>query len=141
MFAKTENLEEKIEETALENELSIAEQNHNRLRQKFIDQLNQQLEKVYIDPVIPITELAKNMAMSERQFYRKIGSILDMTPAEYIRRFRLEKSKALLTSGKSLNYTAFEVGFASQSYFGKCFKAQFGISPTQYINGETEHKA
>ena len=61
-----------------------------------------------------------------------LKSILDMTPAEYLRRFRLEKAKLLLAEGKSVNYTAFEVGFSSQSYFGQCFKAQFDCTPTEY---------
>ena len=138
VFDISPKLRKIVPETEDSDEISIAEQNRNRIRQKFIDQLNIQIEEIYFEPVVSIKNLAKNVAMSERQFYRKMGSILDMTPAEYIRRFRLEKSKLLLAEGKGLNHTALDVGFTSQSYFGKCFKAQYGISPTQYINGEKE---
>ena len=124
--------------TSVKDEPTIAEQNKNRIRQKFVYRLNTCLESIYIEPAVSPQKMAKGMTMSERQFYRKMGSILDMTRAEYLRRFRLEKSKALLTQGKTLNYTALDVGFTSQSYFGKCFKAQYGISPTQFINGEKE---
>lgn len=55
-----------------------------------------------------------------------------MTPTEYLRRFRLEKAKLLLAEGKTANIASFEVGFASHSYFGRCFKAQFGVSPREF---------
>ena len=141
VFEQSQSFEKSTAETETTDEITIAEKNQNRIRQKFIKQLNEQIEKIYFEPVVSIKELAKNVAMSERQFYRKMGSVLDMTPAEYIRRFRLEKSKVLLSEGKGLNYTALDVGFTSQSYFGKCFKAQYGISPTQFINGEKESSA
>ncbi len=101
-------------------------------QERLINQLNKVLETEYADPNTSISSLAIAMAMSERQFFRKLKSILDMTPAEYLRRFRLEKAKVLLEQGLSINSVAFDVGFSSQSYFGKCFKAQFGISPTKF---------
>lgn len=101
-------------------------------QKKFISQLNAVLEVLYVNPDTSIANIAYDIAMSERQFFRKIKSVLDMTPAEYLRRFRLEKAKMLLDQGNSASFTAFEVGFSSQSYFGKCFKAQFSLSPSDY---------
>ena len=101
-------------------------------QKKFINQLNEILEVLYINSDTSIANIASEIAMSERQFFRKIKSVLDMTPAEYLRRFRLEKAKILLELGNNASYAAFEVGFSSQSYFGKCFKAQFGLSPSEY---------
>ena len=83
---------------------------------------------------VGVIDLAKSVNMSERQFYRKLKSVIDMTPSEYLRRFRLEKSKDVLRSGKTANFTAFEVGFSSQAYFSKCFKAQYNLTPKQFIN-------
>jgi DNA-binding response OmpR family regulator len=102
------------------------------LQRAFIDQLNEILETRYSEATTSIDEIFEAMLMSRRQFFRKMKPILDMTPAEYLRRFRLEKAKALLNSGKSANFVTFEVGFSSQSYFGKCFKAQYGISPNEF---------
>jgi len=110
---------------------SIKAANIDKLK-KFITQLNEVLEVLYVNSDTSIADIASDIAMSERQFFRKIKSVLDMTPAEYLRRFRLEKAKALLEQGNSASFTAFEVGFSSQSYFGKCFKVQFGLSPSEY---------
>jgi len=121
------------QETESEN-LSIVEINTQRLQQEFIDQLNQKIEVVYMEADLSVSDIASSVNMGERQFYRKLRSIVDMTPNEYLRRFRLEKSKEILRAGKSASYTAFEVGFSSQNYFSKCFKAQYNMTPTQFVN-------
>ncbi len=103
----------------------------NKQQQTFVTKLNGQLETLYIEPATSIAYIASNLAMSERQLYRKLKSILDMTPSEYLRRFRLEKAKTLLEDGETVSFAAFEVGFSTHSSFSKCFKAQFGFSPRE----------
>lgn len=115
-----------------QNNSSGVDENKNKQQQLFVTQLNEVLETLHTESSTSPAIIASAVAMSERQFYRKLKSILDMTPAEYLRRFRLEKAKLLLAEGKSVNYTAFEVGFSSQSYFGQCFKAQYGCTPSEY---------
>jgi len=116
------------------NDLSIAEKNKHQLQQQFVKQVNEKLETRYSDASICIADLASSLAMSERQIFRKLKSTVDMTPTEYLRRFRLEKAKEQLLQGNSSSNTAFDVGFSSQSYFAKCFKAQYGVSPREFMN-------
>lgn len=136
VFEQTEQaLESSVQEMDSDSEnLSIVEINTQKLQQEFINQLNQQIESVYMNADLGVIDLAKSVNMSERQFYRKLKSVIDMTPSEYLRRFRLEKSKEVLRSGKTANFTAFEVGFSSQAYFSKCFKAQYNLTPKQFVN-------
>jgi ligand-binding sensor domain-containing protein/signal transduction histidine kinase/DNA-binding response OmpR family regulator len=98
----------------------------------FIEKLNQTLEKHYTDTTITVNTIARSIAMSERQLFRKLKSVLGMTPTEYLRRFRLEKSCLLLAQGESAINTAFDTGFSSQSYFGKCFKNEYGYPPSEF---------
>lgn len=102
-------------------------------QQKFLASFNAILENIYTDGDVKVKDVAEEIAMSERQFYRKLKSVVDLTPKEYMRRFRLNKARELLASGKPSNYVAFEVGFSSQSYFSKCFKAQYGVSPSGFV--------
>ncbi len=132
VFEKTKETLESPEEDS--GDLSIVEINTQRLQQEFIEQLNQHIESVYMEAELAVVDIAKAINMSERQFYRKLRSVIDMTPSEYLRRFRLEKSKEILRSGKTANFTAFEVGFSSQAYFSKCFKAQYNLTPRQFVN-------
>ncbi|NQZ05805.1 MAG: response regulator [Algicola sp.] len=86
------------------------------------------------------TKAASLLAVSERQLQRKLSALTDHTFTEYVRFNRLERSKALLMSGMQVSRVVDEVGFSSLSYFGACFKAEFGQSPKQF-QVECEAKA
>lgn len=101
--------------------------------QKFIVMLNACLESLYLDTSTTVVAIAKTIAMSERQLHRKVKRILNTTPANYLKDFRLQKAKELLEKGKSVCYATYESGFSSPSYFGKCFKELFGIPPGDYL--------
>ncbi len=99
---------------------------------EFIDKLNEILELMYSDQKTTVADISSAVLMSDRQFFRKLKNITDLSPVEYLRRFRLEKAKQILIQGHNASYAAYEVGLSSQSYFGKCFKAQFGLSPSEF---------
>lgn len=99
---------------------------------KFLHKLEVLIAKNYTDPELDILLLAKELAMSERQLQRKIKVILGTTPNNFIKEFRLKKAQELLTSGSQIGRIALDVGFSSQTYFGRCFKESFNCTPKQY---------
>lgn len=132
-FAETVFVEEKtIEQDSTGEDQSDIYSNKRKQQQIFIGKLNNFLQDNYSDHELAVPQISKAILMSERQFFRKLKSILDLSPVEYLRRYRLEKGKELLGQGFSTNRTAFDVGFTSQGYFGRCFKAQYGVSPSEY---------
>lgn len=99
---------------------------------EFVNSLNLLLSECYSDSEIKIQQIAMKIAMSERQLSRKLKSVVNMTPAEYLRKYRLEKAKGLLAGKLSITQVAHEVGFTSSSYFTSCFKAYVGCKPSEY---------
>ena len=104
--------------------------------QIFIKNLNKVMEEFYSDHQIKISEISSKVAMSDRQLSRKLKSTVDMTPTEYLRKYRLERAKDLLSKGETVTNTAFQVGFTSSSYFTSCFKAHVGVKPSEFTSSK-----
>ena len=81
------------------------------------------------------TELAKSMAMSDSQLYRKLKAISNSSTAIFIRKVRLEKGKELLkTTDLSISEIAYAIGFNDPNWFSKTFKEEFKQSPSEFRN-------
>ena len=126
--------------------------NHKQLKQFFGD--NQSIEKESVseldkdfvtrfktlvgekmkEPELNVEDLGRDMGMSRVQLYRKLKSLTNYSPNELLRRMRLKKAASLLAaSDMTVAEIAYEVGFSSPSYFTKCYKEQFGESPTDFL--------
>jgi AraC family transcriptional regulator len=83
-------------------------------------------------------EISRHCGISEFHFHRIFSSRMQETPREYIIRRRLEKALGKIAyrcSEINLVDVAFECGYSSQSNFNKAFKAYFGVTPGQVIQG------
>ena len=102
------------------------------IEDKFLVRLDNVFEQCYKDCEFSMMDLANEMSMSDRQVQRKVKSLLDISPLEALKQFRLKKAKVLLESGDQIGIVAQSCGFASQSYFGRCFKEKFGLTPKAF---------
>jgi len=119
-------------------DLAHASDDEHTLDAKFIEKLETVTAKVYMNTDLEIVQLAEKMAMSERQLQRKIKALLGITPNNFIKEFRLKKAKILLQNGSQIGRIALDVGFSSQTYFGRCFKEMFACTPKQF---QQQHQA
>ena len=94
--------------------------------------LNAFLGVNYQDTQLTVPRCAKELALSERQFQRKLKVLIDLSPTEFIRDFRLKKAAELLVQGRQINLVIEDVGFTSRSYFSKAFKAKYGMTAKEY---------
>ena len=79
-------------------------------------------------------QFAREMNMSRSNFYRKIKALSGMSPNDYLKALRMNKAAELIQGGTRISEVAAQVGFTSSSYFAKCFKAQYGVLPKEYVN-------
>ncbi|TPK96497.1 GlxA family transcriptional regulator [Mesorhizobium sp. B2-4-14] len=93
---------------------------------KVIELMAENLE----DP-ISVVSLAKTGGMSVRQLERLFSLNVNMTPGRYYITLRLERARALLRqTPMSILSVALATGFASQSYFARSYRLQFGYLPS-----------
>jgi len=124
-------LKRKFSETVFSQPHELDQQSTNK-EKEFIAALNEILETCYTDPQIKVPKIASKITMSERQLSRKLKNVVDMTPTEYLRIYRLEQAKRLIARGLPITTAALQVGFTSSSYFTSCFKAYVGVKPSEY---------
>jgi PAS domain S-box-containing protein len=132
---KHENIEkEKRKQDSQEKVSQLTEDSDqvSSMDEKFLNRLESLVAQFYTDPALDIYQLADKLAMSERQLQRKLKVLLGTNPNNFIREFRLKKAKEMLKSGTQIGIVAFDVGFSSQTYFGRCFKEAFSCTPKQY---------
>lgn len=81
-----------------------------------------------------LAELAAAAAFSPFHFHRIFAALVGETPAEHVRRLRLEKAanRLLYHPDKPVTDIALETGFASPSAFSRDFRARFGSSPSDF---------
>ncbi|WP_396635868.1 two-component regulator propeller domain-containing protein [Maribacter sp. R77961] len=98
---------------------------------QFIQNVVDYIQKNIENTSLNVEKLSSHLCLSRSQVYRKIKSLTGLSPIEFIRRVRLEKSRTLFQNDKNLNVSevAHKVGFLSASYFTVCYKKQFGELP------------
>ena len=100
----------------------------------FVDRFRELIEENLADSELSVEDLGSKMGLSRVQLYRKIKALTNYSPNELVRIARLKKAASLLASSeKTISEITYEVGFTSPSYFTKCYKEQFGESPTEFL--------
>lgn len=99
----------------------------------FVEHLNEYLEKNYENSELGIDEMSANFNLSRIQFYRKVKAIFGLSPTDILRSYRLIKSAELIKENRlTISEVAYSCGFSSPSYFTRCFKDKFNISPSEF---------
>jgi signal transduction histidine kinase/DNA-binding response OmpR family regulator len=100
--------------------------------QVFLEKLLAALEENLEDEDFGVEELSANLAMSRVHLHRKLQSLTNHTPSQFIRRFRLQRAMDLLKKNAgTVSEIAYSVGFSSPTYFSKCFVEEYGYPPRE----------
>ncbi|MEO8254302.1 MAG: two-component regulator propeller domain-containing protein, partial [Flavobacterium sp.] len=107
---------------------------HSQLDIDFISNITKLIENNISDTDLTATFLCTELGMSSSKLYRKIKQLTDLSPNEFIRTVRLKKAAQLLKlKTNNVSEVADMVGFNDPLYFSRCFKKQFGYSPSRLI--------
>jgi len=91
------------------------------------------IEKEWKNPNIKVDDFNKSIGLSKSQLYRKMISLLGISPNTFLKQYRLRKALELMAKkSNTLSEIAYDSGFNSLSYFSKCFVKQYGILPSEY---------
>ena len=103
--------------------------------EKFLSNITRLIEDHLSDSELNVNALCELSGIGNKQIYRKVKQLTGMSPVEYIKSIRMKKAAMLLQQKKfTVAEVMYMVGFSNHSYFSKCFQAEFGKTPRQYLN-------
>ena len=83
---------------------------------------------------ISLEELANSANISASTCLRLFSTVLGTTPIQYLLTFRLQKAAEELKriNGRTVSEIAHSCGFSDASYFNRCFRKEYGVTPSEY---------
>ena len=88
---------------------------------------------------ITVDEIARHLGICRSRLYRIFMQQGDLSPRKYLTEFRIRRACLLLTgTEKSVKEISFLVGFKDQMYFSTVFKAETGMTPTEFRTGAVQ---
>ena len=140
LFAKIENILHKIESLKQAYEENKDDSYlSSTAKEPFIQKVENIILNNLQNPAFEIEELASMLNLSRSSLHRKLKNTINMSPSEFVRDIRLKKAVKLIKDGNlNMDEIGFIVGFNSQSYFIRSFKAKYGKTPSAFKNEKTE---
>lgn len=106
----------------------------NPMDQEFLEKASRVIEEHMDNPEFGINEFSREMNLGRTSLFNKIKGVTGQTPNDFIITMKMKKATFLLSNHPEFNISdiTYQLGFSSPKYFSKCFKKQFGMTPSEY---------
>lgn len=102
--------------------------------EKFLEKTVKLIEEHMDDSNLNVETFVQKLGVSRMQLYRKTEALTNMTVKELVTDIRLKRAEQLIRDNNlTVSDVAYRVGFNDLSYFGKCFKKKYNMSPSEFI--------
>jgi AraC family transcriptional regulator len=102
----------------------------------YVERVNRAIDHVvsHLAEPLRLAELSRIAQLSAFHFHRVFQALIGVTPAELVKRLRLDKALAMMALERraSLSTIALACGFTSSSDFSRCFKQRFGVAASRF---------
>jgi len=99
----------------------------------FVKKARKAVEAHLDDVNFSADELCREIHLSHSQMHRKLHALTGYSATRFIRLIRLNKAKELLKKPElTITSVAFDTGFSDVGYFGKVFRQEFGMPPSEW---------
>ncbi len=134
LLQERQKLRERLLEKLRDHKLLLSDpEKVESIDDAFLRKFAEQIEAVYADPEYNVEKLSETLGLSRGHLHRKIKELTGTAPVEFLRTYRLNKATQLLRQNAyTVSEVAYRTGFSSPAYFSKCFKAVYGVTPTEY---------
>ena len=104
---------------------------------KFLEKAMNIVETHISDPYYSAELFSKEIGKSRSHLHKKLKALTAQSASEFIRTIRLKRAVQLIKESQlTIEEVAYKVGFNSPAYFSKCFRNQFGVSPSTFTHSK-----
>ncbi len=131
LIAQREQLEQNYRQRLMRLEPQKADENipSDSFLAKLLNIMDKQME----NNTLTVDELVDDMGMGRTVFFNKLKSLTGLSPVEFIREMRIKRAAQLLEDKRyNITEVTYMVGMNDSRYFAKCFKATYGMTPSEY---------
>lgn len=113
----------------------------------YVERINRAIDYLtsHLAGPLRLDDVARAAHLSPFHFHRVFQALVGETPADFVKRLRLERALALMTQARRPSFTqiALACGFSSSSDFSRCFRQRFGVPPRAFdlAHWQREHRA
>lgn len=110
------------------------ESNDKQLMDRIMKVVNENL----YDSDLTVELLAEQVGLSRAQLHRRMKELTGISVGSFIRNLRMKQASKLLSKGDvNISQVAYSVGYSSPTVFSTAFKKHFGITPKEFMSGES----
>lgn len=130
-----EHLKHEVE--LVRNMKRVDELNVNSPDDLFMQRVMKIVNRNLSNPDMNVEFLADQVGISRAHFYRRLKSITDMSPVDFLKNVRLQEAARLLVDRNcDVSDASRATGFKSVSAFSTAFKKFYGMTPSNYIKNK-----
>lgn len=131
----------KMEKFQTNQEVNISSMEYGSIDEEFLKHAVTKVEARLSDVTFDFDQFALDMGSSKSTLHRKLKALTGLAPGEFIRNIRLKHaSKMILNNAGNISEIAYAAGFNDPKYFARCFKSEFGVTPTEYQESKNKFK-
>src|SRR5262249_39494494 len=101
----------------------------------YVQRVNLAIDHIvgHLHEPLRLRDLARVAMLSPFHLHRVFQALVGSTPADFVKRLRLEKALGLMWRDRSMSLTtiALGCGFSSSSDFSRCFRQRYGVPPVR----------
>jgi signal transduction histidine kinase/ligand-binding sensor domain-containing protein/CheY-like chemotaxis protein len=140
LHSKIKNLLKSKERTAQEFKkqfiFEVKDMNFTSMDEEFLARAIDCVHKHIDDTNFDQQHFADALSISKSTLYKKLKSLTGLNTSSFIRNIRLKTACKIIDEKKKLRISelAYAVGFNDPKYFSACFKKEFGLIPSEYLD-------
>lgn len=103
------------------------------IEERFVASLAEIVEDDLANIFNSLDMFASKMSVSRSTLHRRVKSQTGLSPLQFMQRIRIRKAEQLLSKNNCpILEVAYKVGFSDPKHFSRCFKLEYGVTPSEF---------